>query len=371
MKNIKLLYLGLALMSVASIDAQELSYGYYNYIMNRFNMNPAFAGNNGNISAILNTKTYAAGFSDAPRNTMFGIHAPINSAQGIGARIVSDKRGAYEVTKYDAVYSYQIQFDENSDLRFGFSAGAVRRMLNSAGIQNSEFLDQVDPTLISGFYDETKFVAGVGLVYDYTNFQFGLSAPSLVIGGEALSEHIIGTASYKYNIENSDFSVTPLVIYQNLPVIDNRFDVLLKGEYKKKIWAQVGYQSTNNLNFGLGFDLGPFGIGYAYGMNNSEFSNISSNSNEIVVRISFLPVKQVEKNATLSMLDQYSETFRKMLADQNNNYSKVQVIAEIQKIRIELKNLQKQNDKKTAKSVENKLTFLENQIVELEKKYIK
>ena len=147
--------------------------------------------------------------------------------------------------------------------------------------------------------------------------------------------------------------------------------MLLKGEYKKKIWAQVGYQSTNNLNFGLGFDLGPFGIGYAYGMNNSEFSNISSNSNEIVVRISFLPVKQVEKNATLSMLDQYSETFRKMLADQNNNYSKVQVIAEIQKIRIELKNLQKQNDKKTAKSVEKKLTFLENQIVELEKKYIK
>ena len=119
MKNIKLLTLGLALMSVASIHAQELSYGYYNYVMNRFNMNPAFAGNNGNISAILNTKTYAAGFSDAPRNTMFGIHAPIKSAQGIGSRIVSDERGAYEVTKYDVAYSYQIQFDQNSDLRFG------------------------------------------------------------------------------------------------------------------------------------------------------------------------------------------------------------------------------------------------------------
>ena len=371
MKNIKLLTLGLALMSVASIHAQERSYGYYNYVMNRFNMNPAFAGNNGNISAILNTKTYAAGFSDAPRNTMFGIHAPINSAQGIGARIVSDERGAYEVTKYDVAYSYQIQFDQNSDLRFGISAGAVRRMLNSASIQNSEFLDQADPTLASGFYDETKFIAGVGLVYDYSTFQFGLSAPSLVIGGEALSEHIVGTASYKYNIENSDFSVTPLVIYQNLPVIDNRFDVLLKGEYKKKIWAQVGYQSTNNLNFGLGFDLGPFGIGYAYEMNNSEFSDISSNSNEIVVRISFLPLKQAEKNATISMLDEYAETFKKMLADQNNNYSKVQVVAEIQKMQIELGNLQEQNDQKTAKSVEKRLTLLENQIVELEKKYIK
>ena len=244
-------------------------------------------------------------------------------------------------------------------------------MLNSASIQNSEFLDQADPTLASGFYDETKFIAVVGLVYDYSTFQFGLSAPSLVIGGEALSEHIVGTASYKYNIENSDFSVTPLVIYQNLPVIDNRFDVLLKGEYKKKIWAQVGYQSTNNLNFGLGFDLGPLGIGYAYEMNNSEFSDISSNSNEIVVRISFLPLKQAEKNATISMLDEYAETFKKMLADQNNNYSKVQVVAEIQKMQIELGNLQEQNDQKTAKSVEKRLTLLENKIVELEKKYIK
>ncbi len=371
MKNIKLLTLCIALMGVSSIHAQELSYGYYNYIMNRFNMNPAFAGNSGNISAVLNTKTYAAGFSEAPRNTMFGIHAPINNVQGIGARLISDRRGAFEVTKYDATYSYQIKFNESSDLRFGVSAGALRRMLNPGSVQYAEFLDQTDPTLASGFYDETSFIAGVGLVYDYSNFQFGLSAPSLVIGGEPLSEHIVGTASYKYNFENSDFSITPLVIYQNLPVIDNRYDVLLKGEYKEKIWTQVGYQSTNNLNFGIGFDLGPFGIGYSYEMNNSEFSNISANSNEIIVRISFLPVKQAERNETIKMLDKYAETFSKMLADQNNQYSKSDVIGEIQKIRIELKNLKNENDEKTAKAVEKRLTLLENQIVELEKKYNK
>lgn len=371
MKNIKLLTLCIALMSVASIQAQELSYGYYNYIMNRFNVNPAFAGNSGNVSAILNTKTYAAGFSEAPRNTMFGLHAPINNVQGIGARLISDKRGSYELTKYDVTYSYQIRFNENSDLRFGISAGAVRRMLNSGSIQNGEFLDQTDPTLASDFYDETKFIAGVGLVYDYNHFQFGFSAPSLVIGGEPLSEHMVGTASYKYIFENSDFSVTPLVIYQNLPIIDNRYDILLKGEYKEKIWAQVGYQSTNNLNFGIGFDLGPFGIGYSYEMNNTEFSDISANSNEIVVRINFLPVKQAEKSATIEMLDQYVDTFSKMLADQNNEYSRAQVNGEIQKIRIELQNLKKQNDKKTAKAVEKRLTVLENQIVELEKKYNK
>jgi type IX secretion system PorP/SprF family membrane protein len=371
MKNLKIIGLCAGLLSIASVQSQELSYGYYNYIMNRFNINPAFAGNNGNISAILNTKTYAAGFSEAPRNTMFGIHAPINNVQGIGARLISDKRGAYELTKYDATYSYQIKFDENSDLRFGVSAGALRRMLNPGSISNPEFLDQTDPTLGDGFYDETKFIAGVGLVYDYSNFQFGLSAPSLVIGGEPISEHIVGTASYKYNFENSDFAITPLVIYQNMPIIENRYDILLKGEYKEKVWAQVGYQSTDNLNFGIGFDLGPFGIGYSYEMNNSEFSNIATNSNEIVVRISFLPVKQAERNETIKMLDKYAETLSKMLDDKNNQYSKSDVIGEIQKIRIELKNLKNENDEKTAKAVEKRLTLLENQIVELEKKYNK
>lgn len=371
MKKIKILSLCIGLLSVASVQSQELSYGYYNYIMNRFNLNPAFAGNSGNIAAILNTKTYAAGFSDAPRNTMFGIHAPINNVQGIGARVVSDKRGAFELTKYDLTYSYQIRFNESSDLRFGVSAGVIRRMLNSGRVENPEFLDQTDPTLASGFYDETNFIAGVGLVYDYNQFQLGISAPSLVIGGEEISEHLVGTASYKYEFENPDFSVKPIVIYQNMPIIDNRYDILLKGEYKEKIWAQVGYQSTNNLNFGVGFDLGPFGIGYSYEMNNSEFSDISKNSNEIVVRISFLPAKQEERNQTTKMLDDYVSKFNKMLADNDNQYTKSQVISEIQKIKIELANLKKKNDKKTAKAVGKRLTILENQIVELEKKYNK
>ena len=71
------------------------------------------------------------------------------------------------------------------------------------------------------------------------------------------------------------------------------------------------------------------------------------------------------------MLDKYAETFSKMLADQNNKYTKVEVVAEIQKIKIELENLKEENDSKTAKSVEKRLTLLENQIIELEKKYIK
>lgn len=368
MKKISTLLFILTVFSVG-LTAQDLSNGYYNYILNRYNLNPAFAGNSGNISAILNTKTYMAGFSGAPRNTMFGLHAPLNNQQGLGARILSDTRGAYELTKYDATYSYQIQFDDESDLRFGISAGAIRRMLNPSAISNSELLDQTDPTLAGSYYDETNFIAGFGMLYDYQNIQLGFSAPHLVIGGEELSDYLVGTLSYKYQFENSDFAITPIVIYQNMPVLENRYDILLKGEYQEKVWAQVGYQSTDNLNFGVGFDFGPFGVGYSYEMNNSELSNVASNSNEVVIRLSFLPPKQKKRNELVEMLDEYVERFDAMLNDQNNNFSRSAVMNEIKKIRVELANLEESNDKKTAKVVSKKLSRIEEQIIELEKKY--
>lgn len=368
MNKLRLLICLIALAALGKLNAQELSYGYYNYIMNRYNLNPAFAGNDSNVTAVLNTKTYMSGFGDAPRNTMFGVHMPLNREQGVGARIISDRRGAYELTKYDLTYSYQIKFDEQSDLRFGISAGAIRRMLNPNLIDNIGFLDETDPTLSAGYYDETNFIAGFGMVYDYGNLQIGFSTPHLVIGGEELSQHMVGSASYRYEFENSDFAVQPIIIYQSLPVIDNRIDMLLKGEYKERVWAQVGYQSTENLNFALGFDFGPFGVGYSYEMNNSELSNVASNNNEIILRLRFVPIKEKEKSDVLQTLEQYEKKFDAMLAS-GSNYQRSEVIAEIKKIQSSLSTLKQSNDKKTAKKIEKKLQVIEKQIIDLEQKY--
>jgi type IX secretion system PorP/SprF family membrane protein len=362
----------IAALAISSISyGQDFSGGYYNYVLNRFNLNPAFAGNNGNISAMLNTKTHMAGFNGSARNTMFGLHAPINLNQGIGARVVSDKRGAFQVNKFDAVYSYQIQLDDRSDLRFGVSAGAVNRRLNPSSIDNSEFLNQNDPTLVDGFYDETNFIAGVGLVYDFENLQVGLSAPNLVDGSDEISDYIVGTISYNYKLNNEDFVLQPTVIYQNIPVEDNQFDILLKGEYQEKVWAMAGYRSNNNLTFGLGFDLGPFGVGYAYEMANSELSTIAGGSHEIIIQVAFKSAKLKQKDALVKTLDDYVARFNAMINDNSNQYNKAQVVSEIQQIRVELNKLEASNDKSTAKIVDKRLQTIEGQIDQLEKKYSK
>lgn len=362
----------IAAIAISSLSyGQDLSYSYYNYVMNRFNLNPAFAGNNGSISAMLNTKTHMAGFNNSPRNTMFGMHAPINLSQGVGARVVSDRRGAYQVDKYDAVYSYQVQLDDRSDLRFGVSAGAVNRKLNPTSIDNSEFLNQNDPTLVGGYFDETNFIAGVGLVYDFENLQIGLSAPNLIDGSDEISDFIVGSVSYNYKLSNEDFVLKPTVIYQNLPVVDNQFDILLKGEYQEKVWAMAGYRSNNNLTFGLGFDLGPFGVGYAYEMTNSELSTIAGGSHEILIQVAFKSAKLKQKDALVKTLDEYVARFDAMINDNSNQYNRSQVVSEIQQIRVELNKLEASNDKSTAKMVDKRLQTIEGQIDQLEKKYSK
>lgn len=270
---------------------QEMAYGYYNYILNPYNLNSAYVENDESITAILNTKTYMAGFGNAPRNTMFGIAAPVSNEQVIGARIISDRRGAYELSKYDLTYSYQLKIDEMSNLRFGVSAGAVRRMLNPNSIDNVEHLNQADPTIASGYYDEVKFIAGIGMIYQFKKLKVGFSAPHLVLGNEEMSEFIVGSVDYEFHIGETDFSLEPRLIYQNLPVLDNTLDILLRTNYREKVWVQLGYQTTENLNFALGFDFGAFGLGYSYGMNNRELSDIASNSNEIMIQFSFLSPK--------------------------------------------------------------------------------
>jgi type IX secretion system PorP/SprF family membrane protein len=362
----------IAALAITSFSyGQELSHNYYNYIMNRFNLNPAIAGNNGNISAMLNTKTYLSGFNGAPRNTMFGLHAPISLNQGAGLRVVSDRRGGFEVDKYDAAYSYQIQLDDRQDLRFGISAGAITRKLNTSGIDNIDLLNQNDPTLAGGYLNETNFIAGVGLVYDFDNLQVGLSAPHLIQGSEPISEFIVGSASYRYDFENSPISVTPTFIYQNIPTIENQFDVLLKGEYDEKVWAMAGYRSNNNLTFGLGFDLGPFGLGYAYEMSNSDLEMIGGGSHEIVIQVAFKSASQKRKTALVRTLDDYVARFDAMINDKDNKYNRAQVQTEIQSIRTELNKLEESNDKTTAKIVEKRLVTIEQQIIALEKKYAK
>ncbi len=362
----------IAALAITSFSyGQELSHNYYNYILNRFNLNPAIAGNNGNISAMLNTKTYLSGFSGAPRNTMFGLHAPISLNQGAGLRVVSDRRGGFEVDKYDAAYSYQIQLDDRQDLRFGISAGAITRKLNTSGIDNIDLLNQNDPTLAGGYLNETNFIAGVGLVYDFDNLQVGLSAPHLIQGSEPISEYIVGSASYRYEFENSPISVTPTFIYQNIPTIENQFDVLVKGEYDEKVWAMAGYRSNNNLTFGLGFDLGPFGLGYAYEMSNSDLEMIGGGSHEIVIQVAFKSANQKRKTALVRTLDDYVARFDAMINDKDNKYNRAQVQSEIQSIRAELNKLEDSNDKATAKIVEKRLVTIEQQIIALEKKYAK
>ena len=128
MKTLKYICFAWLLGSVALVQAQEQS-NYYSYLMNRVNLNTAYAGNDSQISGILNSRTQWAGVNGAPRNLMFGLHGPIFANQGMGIRMISDSRGPFQTLRSDFMYSHRFHINENMYFRMGLSAGIINRKL--------------------------------------------------------------------------------------------------------------------------------------------------------------------------------------------------------------------------------------------------
>lgn len=351
---------------------QELGHGYYNYLLNNYNVNPAYTGYSGNLEAVLNAKSHMAGLEEAPRNLMFGISSPVTVKQNLGGRILADSRGAFKLSKIDLTYSYLLNINDAHKITFGASSGLVNRRFNGASL-NMEYLDQTDPTLMEDYMNETNFVIGTGLLYQYKELEIGISSPHLVEDGRDISNYLFSNVAYLYQIGQSDFQLKPMLIFQKMPVSKNKIDYLVRGIYDEKLWTQIGYQSTSNFTFGLGFDLGRFSAGYIYEMNNSEFSNISNGSNQIMIQLTFASNKNKKEASRIDelnkKLDNYIETFNKMLVDKSQQYTREVVYARIKEINTVLNELKNENNLKNAEDVAIKLITIEEQINALEIKY--
>lgn len=284
MKKISIYFLLIAFPSISM--AQELSHAYYSYLLNTYNVNPAYTGYSENLEAVLYAKNHMSGIKEAPKNLMFGISSPINTNQNMGGRILSDSRGAFKMNKIDLTYSHLLKINEEHSLTFGVSAGFLNRNFNASSI-NKEYLDETDPTLMENYMNESIFVMGAGFLYQYKDLEVGISSPHLLEDLSEFSKYQFVNVAYKHQIEESDFQLQPMIFYQNIALIKNKMDIILRGIYAEKVWAQIGYQTPSAISFGLGFDLEHFSAGYVYEKFSSELSNISNGSNQIMIKLSF------------------------------------------------------------------------------------
>lgn len=277
----KIVIAGLMGISALSSNAQDLSMDYYSFLYNKFNINPAFCAKGDKLSAILNVRQ-RSGLSS--NNSMFGIKSVLGDNQGLGVRVISDIRGAFQVLKADATYGYKVKIDENQNVYFGLSAGLTSKSLNKSKIKNYDQLDLSDPALETSNLKSNAFSTGAGLIYDYKAFEFSVSAPQLIESSQKISPTTIFITNYKFDL-NSDISLIPELYYFNLPVVKNYGGVQVKGDYKNLVWAQMGYQTNSAFNLAVGVKFNIFEVAYGYMAANNVMKNLSSGTHEVLLKI--------------------------------------------------------------------------------------
>ncbi|WP_179335239.1 PorP/SprF family type IX secretion system membrane protein [Winogradskyella costae] len=268
----------LIFMSVSLSFSQQDSQ-YTQYMYNTQVINPGYIGSKDVLSFGLLYRSQWVGFEGAPKTGTFTISSPIGDTKkmGIGLSIVNDQIGPATETSIVADYSYSLMFSDVSRLSFGVKAGV-------------NFLD-VDYTKLN-IYDDNDFQfeeninnrlypqIGAGIYYNTDKLYLGLSVPNLLnskhynadsiddISADALAIerlHYFLIAGYVFDI-NKNLKFKPATMIKMVDgsplqvdisgnfLINEKFTLGAAYRFDAAITAMAGFQITNKLFVGMGYD---------------------------------------------------------------------------------------------------------------------
>jgi len=110
------------LCSVSMYAQQDPQFTQYMY--NTMSVNPAYAGSNGHLTALLLHRSQWVGVNGAPNTQVLAVDTPLENKLGVGGIISRDALGPSSEISVDGNVSYTIQLDSaNSKLSFGMKLG--------------------------------------------------------------------------------------------------------------------------------------------------------------------------------------------------------------------------------------------------------
>lgn len=340
-----ILFLGLAVAGL-STKAQERSHFYTN-LLNPFLVNPAMAGSQDNINAMFNARTFIGGIDASPRTLNFGLHSPGANNTGLGVKLISDWRGAFQTVNVEGAYSKLVRFKPDHTVTFGLSMGFVQTNLRS-DMLNSQ-VNMADPTLSSSDLNKMRLSAGAGLVYRFKKkAEVTFSSPMMVTGDQTLNGFFVAGANYKFAVgENADYGLKPIVNYYNFVYAPKMVDILLAADWNETVMIQGGYRTNGTAVAGLGFNFKNLTIAYNYYHHTGDLNRLAPAQNEIAIAFNFAkPEKKLrKKNEVVSeqviqdQIDKINDRVNGLINIEKTNPGLVNVKTELTKINRDLEKI--------------------------------
>lgn len=285
----------LIIMLTVTAKAQQAPM-YSQYMFNMMNINPAYAGSRGVVTATALYRNQWVGLDGAPKTSSLSVDMPVKEKKiGLGFQVYDDRLGIERTTGFNASYAFRIQLTESGTLSLGLQAGVLNYKANYTEARTFQPNDPAFSQNINGILPS----AAAGIYFNSDKFYVGLSTPALlktkitydnvanVEGVSGKDLHLYLATGFVMNL-NRDLVLKPSLLVKAVSGAPVEYDL------NANLWIQ------NMIAFGFSYRTGDayvgmaelqlskqLRLGYAYDKTFNTLGNYNSGTHELMLRIEF------------------------------------------------------------------------------------
>lgn len=288
--KLKFLIFGFFLINVVVSAQQEAQYTQYMY--NTANINPAYAGSRGTLSALIMHRNQWVGLSGAPVTNTATVHTPLgeNSKLGLGFSIVNDRLGPSEDNTVSLDLSYTIPTSETYKLAFGVKGTANFFNVDFNKVKLFNPNDNLNRENIDNRFSPN---VGAGVFWYSNNTYMGVSIPYILqtsyydndiqyVASERMHFHFI--AGHVFDLSDN-IKFKPAVLTKIVKGSPLQVDLSANFWFNEKFSLGAAYRWSAAMSAMAGFQISDsWLIGYAYDKDVTRLGSFNSGSHEIFLR---------------------------------------------------------------------------------------
>jgi type IX secretion system PorP/SprF family membrane protein len=282
------------LLTVSAFAQQKPMYSQY--MFNMLNINPAYAGSRGAMSAVALYRNQWVGFPGAPRTTTFSFDMPIqNRKVGLGMQLYDDRVGIERTTGFNAIYAFRFQFAGSGTLSLGLQAGLLNYQANYTEVNTYLPNDPAFSSKVRGILP--AFAAGV--YYNSDKFYVGFSTPALlrtkikynnaaeVASVTSRDLHLYLASGTVFDL-NPDLALKPSILVKAVSGAPVEVDINCNLWLQNKISLGASYRTGDAIVGMVEYQVNQqLRFGYAYDKTFSNLGTLVNGTHEIMLRLEF------------------------------------------------------------------------------------